>query len=139
MIAPRIVVDTNVVISGLLFGGTPARVLNHIVEGSVLCFMSLPILDEIRDVLQKPKFGLSPDQSLWFVEDLHALCRVVNPTERIRAIEVDPDDNIILECAAAANAVMIVSGDSHLLDLRRWRDIHILSPSDFLKTMEIRP
>ena len=47
----------------LFFGSS----FNHIVEGSVLCFTSLPILDEIRDVLQRPKFGLSPDQSLWFM------------------------------------------------------------------------
>ncbi len=136
MIVPRIVVDSNVVISGLLFGGPPARVLSHLIEGSVLCFTSLPILDEIRNVLRRPKFGLSPEQSLSFVEELHALCRVVNPTERVHVIEADPDDNIVLECAMAANASIIVSGDSHLLDLGQWRDIQILSPSDFLKTIE---
>lgn len=135
MTAKRIVIDSNVVISGFIFGGPPAQILKHIVEGSVQCFTSLHILDEIRNVLQRPKFGLSPEQSLSFVEELHALCQVVNPTKKVNAIKADPDDNIILECASAANASIIVSGDSHLLGLREWRGINILSPSEFLKVM----
>lgn len=136
MSASRIVLDSNVVISGFLFGGVPAQLLELALEGSIECFTSLPILDEIRNVLLRPKFGLSSDQALTLIEELHDLCQVVMPGERIMAVFDDPDDNIILECASTANAGFIISGDSHLLHLRQWRDIHILSPSDFLKTLD---
>ena len=128
----RIVLDSNVIISGFLFGGPPARIIDYAVAGKIECFMSLPILDEVRDVLQRPKFGLSPEQALSLVEELHDLCRIVHPKLRIRAVEADPDDNAILECAVAAHAKLVVSGDSHLLDLGQWKDIQILSPSDAL-------
>lgn len=136
MSTPRIVLDSNVVISAFLFGGVPARLLELTLNGSIECFTSLPILDEIRNVLLRPKFGLSSEQALTLVEELHDLCQVVSPEERVLTVVDDPDDNIILECALAADADFIVSGDYHLLYLRHWRNIHILSPSDFLKTFE---
>jgi uncharacterized protein len=136
MTVPYIVLDSNVVISGFLFGGPPGRVLEYLLEGSVVCFTSLPLLDEIRDVLRRPKFGLSPEQSLAFVEELRDLCRIVQPEIRVREITEDPADNAVLECAAAARAGVIVSGDSHLLKLGRWRGVEILTPREFVGRME---
>ena len=136
MTFPRIVLDSNVIISAFLFGGQPARVMDHVLDGSVQCFVSLAILDEIRDVLQRPKFGLSSEQALMFIEELHSLCRVVTPTTRVRAVNADPDDNRVLECALAAGADMIISGDSHLLDLGQWQNIRLLSPAKFIMEIE---
>lgn len=133
MTSPRIVVDSNIVISGFLFGGTPARVLRAIVEGKARCFTSLPILDEVRGVLQRPKFGLAPEQVLSFVEEFRLLCEVVAPRAVVHMIGEDPADDRILECAIEARAEAVVSGDSHLLKLREWRSIGILSPTDFMK------
>jgi putative PIN family toxin of toxin-antitoxin system len=132
----RVVLDSNVIISGFLFGGPPARLLEFAFGDSVQAYMSMPILDEIRDVLQRPKFGLSPDQALALIEELHDICEVVTPGRRVNAITADPDDNMILECAQAANAKLIISGDSHLLDLGRWKGIDILSPADAIKRIE---
>ena len=129
MSALRVVLDSNVIISGFLFGGPSARLLECALGGSVRCFTSLPILDEVRDVLQRPKFGLSADQALALIEELHDLCELVTPTRRVRVIKADPDDNAILECALAADAEVVVSGDSHLLDLGRWRKVRILQPA----------
>ncbi len=136
MSVPRIVFDSNVIISGFLFGGPPSQLIEQALNGSIQSFTSLPILDEIRDVLQRPKFDLSPHQALTLIEELHHLCQVVTPKRRIRAITEDPDDNIILECALAACADVIVSGDSHLLDLGHWDGIRILSPADLLKEIK---
>ncbi|MBI3986839.1 MAG: putative toxin-antitoxin system toxin component, PIN family [Lentisphaerae bacterium] len=133
MTPPRIVVDSNVIISGFLFGGNPARVLGSVVEGVARCFTSLPILDEVRGVLQRPKFGLSAEQALAFVDEFHLLCHVVDPRNKVQAIADDPKDNMVLECADAADADVIVSGDAHLLDLGQWGSIRIVSPSDFIK------
>lgn len=134
----RIVLDSNVVISGFLFGGPPARLLQHALDGTVQCFTSMAILDEIRDVLQRPKFGLSPEQALVFVDEIRELCRVVAPRERVRAIPRDPDDDAVLECALEAGANWIVSGDSHLLALKQWRSIRILTPSNACEELERR-
>lgn len=129
----RIVIDSNVIISGFLFGGNPALVLGSIVEGTTCCFTSLPILDEVRGVLQRSKFGLSAEQALTFVEEFHVLCRVVEPRRRVQVIAEDPKDNMVLECADEAGADVIVSGDAHLLNLKQWGDIRITSPAEFIK------
>ncbi len=132
----RVVLDSNVIISGFLFGGPPARILERALAGEIACFTSLPILDEVRDVLQRPKFGLSAEQALTLIEALHDLCVVVSPTRRIRAVDADPDDHAILECAMTADADFVVSGDAHLLNLGQWKNIRILSSSDALKLIE---
>jgi putative PIN family toxin of toxin-antitoxin system len=132
---PRIVLDTNVLISALLFGGAPREVLEMVIVGLVDCVLSLPILDELRDVLQRPKFGFSPQQAAGIVEELSALSEIINPPAKLRVINVDPDDNRVLECAVEARASVIVSGDAHLLELVEYEDIRILSPSEFLRTI----
>lgn len=139
MNALRIVLDSNVIISGFLFGGHPARLLKYALDGSVRCFTSLPILDEVREVLRRPKFGLSSDQALTLIEELHDLCEVVTPKRSVRKVSADPDDNVVLECASAAGANMIVSGNSHLLDLGRWEGIDILSPADAIMRIQGQP
>ena len=133
MTHPRIVVDSNIIISGFLFGGNPACVLGSVVEGVARCFTSLPILDEVRGVLQRPKFGLTAEQALAFVDEFHLLCHVVDPRNRVQAIADDPNDNMVLECADAAKADIIISGDKHLLQLKQWESIRIVSPADFIK------
>lgn len=128
----RVVLDSNVIISGFLFGGRPARLLEYALVGRIACFTSLPILDEVREVLQRPKFGLSPDQALTLVEELHGLCEIVTPRRRVHAVTADPDDNAVLECALAADAAVIVSGDAHLPSLEPWGRVRILSPAKAL-------
>lgn len=128
----RIVLDTNVLISAILFGGLPRRVLEMVIDGAIDCTLSFAILDELRDVLQRPKFGFTPEQAITVLDELVAVCEIVNPARNIRTIKTDPDDNRILECAVEAHADCIVSGDSHLLDLGRYRGIPITNPADFL-------
>jgi putative PIN family toxin of toxin-antitoxin system len=96
-------------------------------------FTSLAILDEVRDVLQRAKFGLSPEQALAFVGEFQLLCQVVAPRNRVRAIADDPKDDMFLECAVEAQADVIVSGDAHLLELGQWGGIRMVTPAGFLK------
>ena len=132
----RIVLDTNVLISAILFGGPPREALKLVISGTVDCSLSLAILDELRDVLQRPKFKFSPEQSFNVVEELHAACEIINPMVKINVITEDPDDNKILECAVAAKPTFIVSGDRHLLDLVEFRGIKILTPTAYLKMVK---
>ncbi len=132
----RVVLDSNVVISAFLFGGSPRRVIESLLDGRSLGFVTSEILDEIRDVLRRPKFGLVPGQALAVAEEFRALCEVVIPGDIVHVVRDDPDDNRILECALAAEAQFIVSGDAHLLDLVRWKGISILSPADYMKRLD---
>jgi len=129
----RVVLDSNVYISAFLFGGVPADVIGLALGGSILVYTSIPILDEIRDVLRRPKFGLSSSQAFTLIEEIHSLCRIVSSAEPVQAVKEDPDDNKIIECALAAGADVIVSGDSHLLHLQQWRGIKIQTPADFVR------
>jgi len=132
----RVVLDSNVIISAILFGGPPAGVLEQVAAGTVVCWVSLPILDEVRGVLQRPKFGLSPDQALALAEEFHGLCQVAAPGAKVRSVAADPDGDRVLECALAAGAHVIVSGDARLLALSRWRGVRIVSPAEFLQTAQ---
>ena len=130
---PRVVLDTNILISAIVFGGPPREILQLVLGGSVFGVISIPILDELRDVLLRPKFGFSSEQVLAIVEELHAAFEVNNPPQTITAIKNDPDDNRVLECASAGNATHIVNGDSDLLDLGSFKRIKILTAADFHK------
>ncbi len=132
---PRLVLDTNVLISALVFGGVPREILYLIIAGEVDCFISIPILEELHAVLQRPKFGLSAEQAQSIIEELSDLCDIVAPSVSVRAVKEDPDDDRILECALQAKADVIVSGDTHLLALATYGGTRILNPADFLRQM----
>ena len=132
----RVVLDSNVHISAFLFGGVPADVIRLALGGSILVYASIPILDEIRDVLRRPKFGLSSSQAFTLIEEIHSLCRLVSSEGPVLAVKEDPDDNKILECALAAKAEVIASGNLHLIRLEQWRGIRILTPADFMREAE---
>jgi putative PIN family toxin of toxin-antitoxin system len=131
----RIVLDTNVLVSAILFGGPPRDVLELAISGTIHCSLSVSILDELRDVLCRPKFGFSLEQSLRVIEELHAVSDVVDPGDRVLVLASDPDDNMILECAISAKAAFIVSGDRHLLDLGQYEGIVIVRPAEYLRTI----
>jgi putative PIN family toxin of toxin-antitoxin system len=132
----RIVLDTNVLISAILFGGSPREALKLVISGTVDCSLSLAILDELRDVLRRPKFSFSPEQAFNVLEELHAVCDIISPMVKINAITEDPDDDRILECAVEAKSAFIISGDRHLLDIAEFRGIKILTPTAYLKMVK---
>ena len=126
---PRIVFDANVLISAILFGGKPRKTLELAISGSIDCSLSISILDELRNVLGRKKFGFSQEFCFRIVEELNGICEVVTPSVDVTILHSDPDDNRILECALEAQAEFIISGDPHLLSLGKFRNIKILSPS----------
>jgi uncharacterized protein len=127
----RVVADTNIYISALNFGGAPDRVLALARSGGIEMFVSQPILHEIERVL-KVKFRWPPDRVRAAMAEINSFAKEVRPSGRVAVIEKDEPDNRVLECALAAKAAIIVSGDSHLRDLRLFRAVRILSPRAFL-------
>jgi uncharacterized protein len=127
----RVVADTNVLVSAIQFGGKPKQLLELAADGHVDLALSEAILDETLRVL-RDKFHRTPEELRESDKQLRVVGRIVTPTERIDAIDADPSDDRILECAVAADAEIIVSGDRHLLSLRRFRGIPIQRVGDFL-------
>jgi putative PIN family toxin of toxin-antitoxin system len=131
-----VVLDTNVLISGIVFNGKPRAVLRRILRGVVRCALSPFILEEIRTVLVGPKFGFSDSAVFQVIEKLQSMCEVVFPCAELSVVHADPDDDRILECAIEAGANVIVSGDRHLLELSVFKNIRIVCPADFLLELD---
>ena len=142
----RIVMDTNVLVSAILSShGKCALILNYVIEGFVINFISPEILYELENVLRRPKFArvLLPNDITNYVDLIKKVSRIVIPNIRV-AICRDPDDDKFLEVAHDACAQIIVTGDPDLLGLRNnvGRDIQIvekkimiLSSSEFLELL----
>jgi putative PIN family toxin of toxin-antitoxin system len=128
----RVVADTNILVSALQFGGKPKQLLDLAIDGQVDLAVSEAIISETLRVLED-KFNRTSE---WLSEtdrQLRVIARVVAATESISAIEEDPTDDRILECAVAAKAEVIVSGDTHLLGLKSFRGIAVQRVADFLR------
>ncbi len=130
----RIVVDTNVVVSALLFGGNPREVLLQAIRGEIGLGMSPAMLSELQGVLSRKKFGLAEQFVETVMNEVKGLSDMVFPRRSVSVIEKDADDNMILECALEYKAHAIISGDEHLLALAAFEGIPILTPAQYLET-----
>jgi putative PIN family toxin of toxin-antitoxin system len=128
---PRWVVDTNVLVSALLWKGTPGRVFELARENEIQLFTSRVLLDELSDTLSKKKLakyidatGLSASQML---SNYRKMATLVTTRELERQVSRDIDDDAVLACALAAGADLIVSGDEDLLVLKKFQNIPIVT------------
>lgn len=133
----RVVADTNVLVSAIQFGGKPKQLLDLAVDGHVDLALSEAILEETLRVL-RDKFHRTPGELRETDKQLRVIGRIVTPTESINVINADPSDDRILECAVAAAAEVIVSGDKHLVALGSFRGILLQRVAEFLTVLEHR-
>lgn len=131
MTAPRIVLDTNVLIFAIVFGGKPREFLEKVIAGSYTMAISAEILAEFQWVLEGKKFRYPAPVVRNIVSELLAVSELVRPTMKVEQIKADPTDNRILECALESRAAYFVSGDKHLLELGRFEGIPILDTAAF--------
>jgi len=127
----RVVADSNIFVSALVFGGVAARLLQNAVDGKVQLFVSEAILEETLGVM-RDKFGRSAEQLEEARQAILSVADIVSERHILDIVMDDPDDNRILECALAAGADAIVSGDKHLLRLKRFEGISIITLREFL-------
>ena len=128
----RAVLDTNVVVSALIFpGGPPEAVYRLALEGRIQHITSRPLLVELGRVLVA-KFGWERERTEQAVAQLARVSEVTVPAETVHQIDEDPADDRVLEAADAGGADVIVSGDRHLLKLGSWRSVDIERPAQFL-------
>ena len=133
----RAVVDTNVLISATFWTGRPKRILNRIRHGEITFLTSQILLDELKDILirtDKP-FRLTKTEAEHVVTVMRNLAEIIQPHSNL-AICRDKNDNKVLECAVDGQAEWIITGDQHLLELRSFQGIRIVTPQDFLNQFE---
>jgi putative PIN family toxin of toxin-antitoxin system len=129
----RAVLDTNVLISGVIATGVPHELLVSGFDHEYQLVVSVATLTEFRETLLKyPKrFHMDEDEVQAEVETVRYFAEFVDPQEDITAVEDDSDDDKFLEAAVAGDVDYIVSGDSHLLSLDSFRGIDIVEPRTF--------
>ncbi len=128
----KIVLDTNVFISGIFFNGPPSVILRAWRDSKIQIILSQNILEEYQRVAEKlsSEFpGVDIDR---IIELLTIYGQVLETKDILVSVCEDPDDNKFLECAIAGNCRLIVSGDKHLLNVTGYQDISVLKPRDFI-------
>ena len=132
----RVVADTNILVSAILWVGPPHQILLAAEAGQVSLYTSQKLIEELEGVLSRPKFSSRLLDRRVTVDDAVAsylgLAHLVTAHPIPRLIADDPSDDAVLACALAAQAAYIVTGDFHLLDLERYRTTHIVSPGTFI-------
>ena len=130
----RVVLDTNVLISALLFKGELSGIVGLWQKGKIIPIISKETFDELRAVLEYPKFSLSPAEIKSLIEhEILPFFEVVNVSKHIKGACRDPGDDKFISCAISASADWIVTGDKDLFDLEKYQSIRIVHASDFIK------
>jgi putative PIN family toxin of toxin-antitoxin system len=133
----KLLIDTNVVISALLFGGGPGKLIELWKKKRIRPLISEEIMTEYLRVLAYPKFKLSEEEINYIIhQEILPFFKVVKSIPGPSIIKKDPDDDKFIQCAEAGNANIIISGDSHLLALKSYHGITILTPTQFLEILE---
>jgi putative PIN family toxin of toxin-antitoxin system len=127
----RVILDTNVILSAIFFGGVPGRILNAYRDGILTIVLSPEILDEYRATAERlaKKFDVGCEEILDWIA-MHS--EMVAALELIEPVCADPDDDKFIACALASGAKIICSGDKHLLDVDGYRGIEVLRPRAFV-------
>lgn len=128
----KIVIDTNVVISAVFFGGTPQKILEAVKSGKILAYATPEILTEYKEIIQemidRKQGNFSADKFSLFTDKIHM---IEDENVNIEAICRDPDDDKFIACAVAGDAQYIVSGDKDLLCIEEHKNIKIINAGDF--------
>ena len=131
----KVVVDTNVVISGVFFGGMPSRVLEAWRDGEFDLVVSPEVLEEYRRVGEEltarfPGVSLAP-----FLALLVMNAEIIEPPDLPEQVSRDSDDDKFIACALAANCQTIISGDKDLLEVTGYQDLKVVAPREFLESV----
>ena len=129
----RLVVDTNVLISGIHWGGIPAEIIHAWVENKFTVVCSAEIIDEYSGVVRRMNPGLAISEIDRLLSFLIRRSEIVQPNHWFKISLDDPGDNKFIDCAFHAQANLLISGDKHLLRLEKFGPIRILSLSEFKK------
>lgn len=129
----RLVMDTNILISALGWKGNERKILEGCILGKFQLVESLELLEELVNVLKRPKFNFIPaEKKAELFKCLVEICEIVYPNIKLDIIKEDIMDNRVLECALKGDVNYVITGDDHLLRLKKFRSIKIVSAVEFL-------
>jgi len=136
----KTVFDTNVLVSSLIRSGKPRLLWDKVIKGEVELIISREILSEFNDVASRPKLRryVSLKRLRRFNQILIRRAEIIEIRTRLPQITDDPDDNIIVETALDGGTDYIVSGDKHLLMLKEFKEIKIVTVEEMLKILDER-
>lgn len=133
----KVILDNNVFISGIFWQGAPYQIIKLAEKNKIEIFTCLEILKELFGVLKREKFDSFFEEGKTTREEVFQkildLVQICYPKVKIQLIKDDPSDNIVLACAISSQADFIISGDKHLLKLKSFQGIPIVTPQQFLR------
>ena len=132
----RVVFDTNVLLSSLFSQtGPPFRCLVLVRTAAVVSITCQEILDEYVEKLVE-KFDFDIGRATQAAQEVKAISEFVSVTGSLRAVDADPDDDAVVECALLGGAAYIITGDRHLINLEQYADIEIVRPARFVAMVD---
>ena len=132
----KIVADTNIFISSFFWGGTPRKVMERIIDGKDKLFICEEILQEVASVMARPKFNVSSEYIIRFINSIEEIADYVTITGIVEQVCRDSEDDKILECALLANADYIITGDADLLILKEFHGIKIVTANEYINDLK---
>ncbi|MGD0887510.1 MAG: putative toxin-antitoxin system toxin component, PIN family [Thermodesulfovibrionales bacterium] len=132
----KVVLDTNVLISSILFKGELVGIVDLWKKGKIVPVVSKETFNEFRKVLEYPKFRLTKGEIKTIVEEVLPFFEIVETTVEVSGVCKDPDDDKFIACALAGAADFIVSGDKDLCDIGKYKSVKIVRASDLLRIID---
>ncbi|MEW5896301.1 MAG: putative toxin-antitoxin system toxin component, PIN family [Nanoarchaeota archaeon] len=128
----KVVLDTNILISALGWSGKPRVIFEKCLHGKLELVISPEQIDELKRGMDYPKFSFTEEQKATFTSIILEIATLVEIPGKVNIVVDDPDDNAILETAVIGNVQYLISGDLHLLKLKEFAKVKIVSASGFL-------
>jgi putative PIN family toxin of toxin-antitoxin system len=128
----KVVLDSNVFISSFFWRGNPRRVFNRVTDGLDELYISDGILEEILDVMTRPKFNADVEAIREYISTIEGFATGIITNNVSESVSRDKDDDKVLQCALLGDADYIVTGDGDLLVLEEYQSIKIVTPKAYL-------
>lgn len=133
----RVVLDTNVFVSALLFRKEISKLIRWWQEGKIVPVVTRETYNELSAVLKYPKFQLSAEEiRVVLSEEVLPYLDVIEVTHHVKGMSPDPEDDKFLSCAVSGEATYLVTGDKGLLSLEQYRGLRIMGVREFIEKME---
>jgi putative PIN family toxin of toxin-antitoxin system len=132
----KIVLDANIFISSFFWGGNPRLIIERVIAGTDELFITREILDEVEDVIGRPKFHADKDEIHYLISSIEEIGNKITVRKRIKKGSRDKTDNKYIECGMTANVDYIISGDIHLLEIKEYNHIKIVTAKDYLEIVK---
>jgi len=130
----KVVLDTNILVSALLFRGELSLIVELWKNGKLIPLISKETFRELKAVLEYPKFCLTKGEIRTIIEEeILPFFEVVEVADEVSGVCRDPDDDKFISCALSASADAVVSGDKHLCELHIYKSVRIIKAADLLK------